>query len=73
MYPTPDEPEPDAIVSTWPVIDEFIISIFKIWPLTGATSFELGFAVTRIEVEATPSTFDMEFIIAEAILMTPVI
>ena len=73
MYPTPEEPEPEAIVSTCPITVELEISILKIWPRTGATSFELGFTVTLILSEVAPSTFDTADIIAELIFISPVL
>ena len=54
------------------MIDELATSISNIWSLTGVTSFELGFTVNSILVEAAPLMFSTlnslkEFIESETI------
>ena len=58
--PPSDVPLANESVST--VTLEFETSIASIWSLTGITSFEFGFTVNSITVEALPLIFEIEAI-----------
>ena len=72
MYPTPASAEPPTKASAVTVIDELATSISNIWSLTGVTSFELGFTVNSILVEAAPLMFSTLNTLKELIVIAPV-
>ena len=72
MYPTPASAEPPTKVSAVTVIDELAVSISNIWSLTGVTSFESGFTVNSILVEAAPLIFSITDTFNEFIVTRPV-
>ena len=54
MYPTPASAEPPTKVSASAVTVEFAVSISNTWSRTGTISFEAGWVVNSITVEAAP-------------------